>query len=77
MPADLASRPINPTPMLLLLSVHPSRTADLATPHKLLYEPYVEARDYRDGEPRQPPLLEALLDELGQQLQGLAHRQRS
>jgi hypothetical protein len=37
-----------PTPMLLMLSVHPSRTADLVTPHKLLYEPYVEARDYRD-----------------------------
>ena len=37
-----------PTPMLLMLSVHPSRSADLVTPHKLLYEPYVEARDYRD-----------------------------
>jgi transglutaminase-like putative cysteine protease len=37
-----------PTPMLLMLSVHPSRTADLVTPHKLLYEPNVEARDYRD-----------------------------
>ena len=37
-----------PTPMLLMLSVHPSRTADLVTPHRLLYEPYVETRDYRD-----------------------------
>jgi len=37
-----------PTPMLLMLSVHPSRSADLVTPHKLLYEPAVEARDYRD-----------------------------
>jgi transglutaminase-like putative cysteine protease len=38
-----------PTPLLLMLSVHPSRTADLVTPHTIAYEPYVEARDYRDA----------------------------
>jgi transglutaminase-like putative cysteine protease len=36
------------TPMLLMLSVHPSRTVDLATPHHLVFDQPVNARDYRD-----------------------------
>jgi transglutaminase-like putative cysteine protease len=39
----------DPTPMLLMLSIHPSRMQDLATPHQITFEPPVEARDYRDG----------------------------
>ncbi|KAB2911017.1 MAG: transglutaminase family protein [Hyphomicrobiaceae bacterium] len=38
-----------PTPMLLVLSLHPSRTADLVTPHEIVFDPPVEARDYRDN----------------------------
>jgi transglutaminase-like putative cysteine protease len=37
-----------PTPMLLCLSIHPSRRADLLTPQTLVFSPAVEARDYRD-----------------------------
>ena len=38
-----------PTPMLLMLSVHPSRTADLADPARIAFDPPVAARDYLDG----------------------------
>jgi transglutaminase-like putative cysteine protease len=38
-----------PTPMLLMLSVHPSRMADLLTPHRISFDPPIPARDYRDG----------------------------
>ncbi len=38
-----------PTPMLLVLSLHPSRTADLVTPHEIVFDRPAEARDYRDG----------------------------
>ncbi len=38
-----------PTPMLLNLSVHPSRTRDLRTPHQIQFNPPIEARDYTDG----------------------------
>ena len=37
------------TPMLLMLSVHPSRMADLATPHRIAFDPPIAARDYRDN----------------------------
>ena len=37
-----------PTPMVLMLSVHPSRMADLAAPHRITFDPPVAARDYRD-----------------------------
>jgi len=37
------------TPMVLMLSVHPSRLADLATPHRIAFNPPIAARDYRDG----------------------------
>ncbi len=38
-----------PTPMLLCLSVHPSRQADLLTPQHLRFSPDVPAWDYRDS----------------------------
>jgi transglutaminase-like putative cysteine protease len=37
-----------PTPMLLMLSVHPSRVRDLVTPHRIEFDPSVEAREYQD-----------------------------
>jgi transglutaminase-like putative cysteine protease len=37
-----------PTPMVLMLSVHPSRLADLVTPQTVTFEPAVKAREYRD-----------------------------
>ena len=37
------------TPMLLMLSVHPSRFDDLRTPNRILVEPGVEPTHYRDG----------------------------
>jgi len=38
-----------PTPMLLVLGVHPSRQADLLTPHRIVFDPPIPAADYRDG----------------------------
>jgi transglutaminase-like putative cysteine protease len=38
-----------PTPMLLMLNLHPSRRADLLTPQVLSFSPAVEARDYTDS----------------------------
>ncbi len=38
-----------PTPMLLVLSLHPSRLADLLSPQTLHVEPRLPALDYRDG----------------------------
>jgi transglutaminase-like putative cysteine protease len=38
-----------PTPMLLMLSVHPSRSGDLVTPHQMSFDPPVDATHYRDG----------------------------
>jgi transglutaminase-like putative cysteine protease len=38
-----------PTPMLLMLSVHPSRSGDLATRHEMSFDPPVDATHYRDG----------------------------
>jgi len=38
-----------PTPMLLALSVHPSRLPDLIGPHRIAFDPPIEAREYRDG----------------------------
>ena len=37
-----------PVPMLLLLSVHPSREADLLTPQVIKFEPEIEVRRYND-----------------------------
>jgi transglutaminase-like putative cysteine protease len=37
-----------PTPMILMLSVHPSRLPDLAGSHRIVFDPPVAARDYTD-----------------------------
>ena len=37
-----------PTPMLLLLSVHPSRLPDVIGPHQIIFDPPVGATTYRD-----------------------------
>jgi transglutaminase-like putative cysteine protease len=38
-----------PTPMLLVLNLHPSRRGDLLTDQVLTFDPPIEARDYLDG----------------------------
>jgi transglutaminase-like putative cysteine protease len=38
-----------PTPMIVMLSVHPSRTPDLITPDRLRLSPAIAANAYRDG----------------------------
>jgi len=38
-----------PTPMLLMLSVHPSRLRDLVAPDRMRIEPAIPANEYRDG----------------------------
>jgi transglutaminase-like putative cysteine protease len=37
------------TPMVLMLTVHPTRLPDLTAPHRIIFEPPVAARDYRDA----------------------------
>jgi transglutaminase-like putative cysteine protease len=36
------------TPMILMLTVHPSRRGDLVTPHTITFDPPVTAHDYSD-----------------------------
>src|SRR6202035_1698450 len=38
-----------PTPMILTLTVHPSRQPDLLTPDKMRLSPVVPSTEYRDG----------------------------
>jgi transglutaminase-like putative cysteine protease len=38
-----------PTPMLLMLSIHPTRVPDLVTPHQMKIEPPIAIHEYRDG----------------------------
>jgi hypothetical protein len=38
-----------PMPMILTLSVHPSRVRDLLFPNRRLLDPPVHATEYRDG----------------------------
>src|SRR5689334_25314983 len=38
-----------PTPMLLVLSIHPSRVGDLLTPHRISFDREVVPYDYIDG----------------------------
>jgi transglutaminase-like putative cysteine protease len=40
---------LQPTPMILMLSVHPSRVADLITPDRMQFQPPVPAKSYLDG----------------------------
>ncbi|MGY2050697.1 transglutaminase-like domain-containing protein [Methylobacterium sp. JK268] len=46
---SIAFDTVAPTPMVLMLSVHPSRVDDLLTPETILFDPPVPARAYRDG----------------------------
>ncbi|TLU73491.1 transglutaminase-like domain-containing protein [Lichenicoccus roseus] len=46
---DIAFNAPVPTPLLLMLNLHPSRHADLRTPHSLMFDPPVPATDYTDG----------------------------
>jgi transglutaminase-like putative cysteine protease len=45
---QIAYECVQPTPMLLMLSVHPSRLPDLTTPHRITFSPPIEATEYRD-----------------------------
>ena len=46
---DIAFTLSQPTPMILMLSVHPSRLGDVLTPQVITFDPPLEAREYRDG----------------------------
>ena len=46
---EIAYRCAGPTPMLLVLSVHPSRVPDLLTPHRIEFDRDVLPYDYFDG----------------------------
>lgn len=38
-----------PTPMLLVITPHPSRDPDLVGPHQVSFDPPIQARNYQDG----------------------------
>ena len=40
---------LQPTPMILMLSVHPSRSADLITPDRMQFQPPLPSNSYLDG----------------------------
>ncbi len=46
---DISFECPQPTPMLLVLSIHPSRFPDLATPHQIRFDPPIAASNYEDG----------------------------
>ena len=46
---DIVYECTQPTPMVLMLNVHPSRAADLERPDTLQFSPQVPARSYQDG----------------------------
>jgi hypothetical protein len=46
---DIAFAVTQPTSMILMLTVHPSRAKDVLTSQKLLTEPNLPLRDYRDA----------------------------
>jgi transglutaminase-like putative cysteine protease len=46
---DIAFKCFQKVPMLLMLSVHPSRQQDLLTEHAIRFSPNAEARDFRDA----------------------------
>jgi transglutaminase-like putative cysteine protease len=45
---DLVFDSPQPTTTLLVLTIHPSRFPDLATPHCIRFDPPIESRDYQD-----------------------------
>ena len=46
---DIAFKCFQKVPMLLMLSVHPSRQQDLLNEHAIRFSPNAEARDFRDA----------------------------
>ena len=40
---------LQPTPMILMLSVHPSRSADLITPDRMQFQPQLPSNSYLDS----------------------------
>ena len=46
---DIVYECTQPTPMVLMLNVHPSRQQDLEAPDRLQFTPEVSARSYSDG----------------------------
>ena len=46
---DVAFQCVQEMPMVLMLSVHPSRQPDLLTEHVIRFSPGVASRDYRDA----------------------------
>jgi transglutaminase-like putative cysteine protease len=46
---DIAFNCFQEVPMLLMLSIHPSRQQDLLTDHVIRFSPNVQARDFRDA----------------------------
>jgi transglutaminase-like putative cysteine protease len=46
---EISFESTQPTPMLLMVSVHPSRLPDLVTPQAIAFDPPIPSRDYRDG----------------------------
>ena len=46
---DIAFNCFQEVPMLLILSLHPSRQQDLLTQHAIRFSPNAEARDFRDA----------------------------
>lgn len=45
---DIAFQCYQETPMILMLSIHPSREADLLSPHRISFSQDVQAHDYLD-----------------------------
>jgi transglutaminase-like putative cysteine protease len=45
---SIAYECLRPTPMVLLLSIHPSRRSALVGAHDIVFDPPIESRDYRD-----------------------------
>jgi transglutaminase-like putative cysteine protease len=46
---DITYQCPQPTPMLLVLSVHPSRMPDVMGPHQIQFDPPIGAREYHDS----------------------------
>jgi transglutaminase-like putative cysteine protease len=46
---DIAFNCVQEVPLMLMLTVHPSRRSDLLTEHRITFSPEIPARDYLDG----------------------------
>ncbi|WP_232631138.1 transglutaminase-like domain-containing protein [Methylobacterium sp. Leaf118] len=46
---DITFESVQPTPMILMLNVHPSRVPDLVTPETITFDPPVPVHRYTDG----------------------------